>query len=179
MQNKPTSALTKGLVISLLLVVFSLIINFTGSEDNSVLQYVGFAIFLIGIIWSIASYGKQIDHNATFGKYFMHGFAITAIITCLMIIFMAIFMSIDPSIKQKALEKASEAMDKNPALSDEQKQQALEISKKFFLVGILASTLVLYLLFGVIASLVTAAIVKKNPRNIFDEQDIDALKPIQ
>lgn len=177
MQGKPTSAVVKGLVIALALIVFALVVNFTGMDDNPVLQYAGFAIFLVGIVFSIMTYARKINYNATFGKYFVHGFAITAIITCLMIIFMAIFLSIDPTVKQKALEKAAEAMDKNPALSDEQKQQALDISKKFFLVGILASTLVMYLLFGVIFSLVTSAIVRKNPVSIFDQQEGDTLKP--
>lgn len=179
MQPKPVSTAVKGLIITLLLIIFALVVHYTGMDQNSALQFVGYGIFILGIILSIAGYAKNIDYNSTFGKYFLHGFAVSAIITCLMIIFMWIFVTLDPSIKEQSLQKAAEAMDKNPAISDEQKSQALEITKKFFLVGVLAGTLVGYLLVGTIVSLITAAIIKKDPRNIFDEESIDKIKPIE
>lgn len=180
MQPKPTSTAVKGLAIGMILIVFSLVLHFMGLDTNNALQYIGYAIFVIGIIWSIMSYAKQVDYNAKFGKYFVHGFAITAIITCLMIIFMVVLISTDSTLKQTAMEKAAEEMHKNPrGMSDEQINQALEISKKFFTPMLLAGILLTYMFFGTIVSLITAAIAKKNPRPITDDDfDNNSLNPI-
>jgi hypothetical protein len=46
---------------------------------------------------------------------------------------------------------------------------AIEISRKFFMAFLIAGTLVGYLAFGAIASLIGAAVTKKNPNN-FQQQ---------
>lgn len=178
-QVNPTSAVIKGVVISLLLIVASLLIFFISGNNQTSFQYVIYGIFIVGLVWSIAGYAKQIDYNATFGKYFMHGFAISAIITCIMLIFMAVFVTVDPSLKQQTLEKTSEQMRKNQNVSDEQIEQALNITRKFFMVMALGGTLLGYMFFGTIISLVTAAVVKKNPRPLFEHEDFGSIKPIE
>jgi len=179
MQPKPTKAIIKGVVISLILIVFTLITAFANLQEVTWLQFVGYLIFVGGIIWSISSFAKQISYNATFGKYFVHGFAVTAVITCLMIIFMALYLSFDPSLKQLSLEKAEEAMRKNPNITEDQINQSLEISKKFFFPMVLGTTLLGYIFFGTIISLITAAVIKKNPMPIFDDATDQNLKPIE
>jgi hypothetical protein len=47
--------------------------------------------------------------------------------------------------------------------------KAIEISRKFFTTFLIAGTLVGYLIFGAIASLIGAAITKKNPNNFQQE----------
>lgn len=178
MQQKPTSAISKGIIISLLLIVFSLVLYFMDLQNQPGLQYIGYAIFIVGIIWSISSYAKQIDYNATFGKYFLHGFSIAAIVTCVMIIFMVIFLLVDPSLKQEALDKTAEEMAKNPKLTPEQAKQALQITGKFFTPILLGGILLGYMFFGTIVALVTAAVIKKNPRSIYEDDDFDNIKPI-
>lgn len=178
MQPKPTSAVTKGIIISLILIALSLVIYFLGLQKVSGLQYISHLILIVGIIWAIASYAKQIDYNATYGKYFLHGFAVTAVVTCLMIIFTALFITLDPSMKQEALDAATEQMRKNQNLSDEQVNQALEMTRKFFLPMALGGVLLIYMFFGTIVALVAAAVIKKNPRPVFEHEDFDNIKPI-
>jgi len=135
-------------------------------SDNSSVRYISFGIFIIGIIWSVNNYGKQIDHNATFGNYFAHGFKITALVTAIMIIYVIIFIYLFPDVKEKGMEAARKSMQQRGNLSPEQINQSMEFTKKFFMVFIIAGTLLGYLIFGAIASLVGAAVTKKNPRPI-------------
>lgn len=179
MQTKPTSAVTKGIIISLLLIVISLALSFSGVSPQSPLQYLATGILIVGIIWSIAHFAKQIDYNATFGKYFVHGFVVTVIITCVMVIFTILNIILDPSLKQQALDKAREEMNKNPGITDEQIDQYMGMTKKFFLPMALAGVLFIYLFFGTLFSLVTAAIIKKNPRPIFEDSNLNDAAPIQ
>ena len=108
MEQTVTSSTNKGIVISsvLIVIVIALISYFLNMNTSSWLQYVSYAVFVIGIIWSVNLYGKQIDHNSTFGNYFAHGFKIAAIVTVIMIVYIVIFVYLFPDIREKAIDAA-------------------------------------------------------------------------
>jgi hypothetical protein len=166
MEQKVTTSTTKGLVISLILIVLALVIYFLDLNTTRGVEYISFAVLVIGVIWSINNYGKQIDHNATFGNYFSHGFKIAALVTAIMIIYAVIFLYIFPDVKEKGMDAARKSMEARGNLSQEQINQSMEFTKKFFMVFIIAGTLIGYLIFGVIGSLIGAGITRKNPRPI-------------
>ena len=167
-----TSTITKGLIIGLIMIASGLAIYFSGMSLNSPLRWVTYCIFLIGIIVSIMQYGKEVNHNATFGNYFAHGFKISATVTIIMIIYIIIFVSLFPEMKEKALDEARKAIDERGNVSDDQKTQALEMTKKLFTVFLIAGTLIYNLIVGVIASLIGAALTKKDPRPMEDINQI-------
>ena len=168
MNQTITTPITKGLVLSLILIVIAIATYFSGISMTGGIQYLGYVVFLAGIIFCISQYGKQINYSSTFGNYFAHGFKISAIVTVIMIIFGVVFLMLFPEMKDKAMEEARKGMQaKN--LSEEQMDKAIEITRKFFMVFVIGGTLVGYLFFGAVASLIGAAITKKNPTN-FQEQ---------
>ncbi len=171
MQHKITSTTAKGFIIGLIMIVVSIIASFMELQANGYFQWVGYGIFLIGIIVSISQYGKQINYNSTFGNYFAHGFKISALVTLMMIVFLVVFMTIFPEFKEKAMEEAKKGMaQKN--LSEEQMEQAINMTKKFFMVFLIGGALLGYLLFGAIASVIGAAITKKDPHPLEDINQI-------
>lgn len=164
MEQAITPPSTKGVIIGLVIIVYSLVIYFLDVPNTSSFQWISYLLYLAGIIWAIVSFGKQIDHNATFGKYFSHGFKTSAIVTIIMILFMILFVMVFPEIKEKGLEEARKAMDQQDQLSAEQKKQALEMSKKFFTPFLIGGTMFYYILLGAIASLIGAGVARKDPR---------------
>jgi len=166
MEQTVTTSTTKGIVISLILIVIALITYFLNMNTSSWLQYISYAVFVIGIIWSVNMYGKQIDHNSTFGNYFAHGFKIAALVTAIMIIYIVIFVYLFPDVREKAMDAARTKMQSQGKMTQDQINQALVFTKKFFMVFIIAGTLLGYLIFGALASLIGAGITKKNPRPI-------------
>ncbi|MDE3183229.1 MAG: DUF4199 domain-containing protein [Bacteroidota bacterium] len=166
MEQTVTPSTTKGIIISLVLIVIALATYFLNMNSSSWLQYVSYAIFIVGIIWSVNLYGKQIDHNSTFGNYFAHGFKIAAIVTAIMIVYIVIFVYLFPDIRDKAMDAARKSMESKGQMSQEQIKQALGFTQKFFMVFLIAGTLLGYLIFGALASLIGAGITKKNPRPI-------------
>ena len=162
MEPKITTPLTKAIIISLVIIAISMATAFLNQKVNGSFQWLGYVIFLAGIILSITYYGKQVDHQSTFGNYFAHGFKVAAIVTIIMIFYIVIFMSIFPEFKEKAFEEARKGME-NKNLSEEQMDKALDITKRFFTVLLIGGTLVYYLFMGVISALIGAAITKKNP----------------
>ncbi len=80
-------------------------------------------------------------------------------------------MTVFPEFKDKAMDEARKGMTtKN--LSEEQIEKAIDITRKFFMVFLIGGALLGYLLFGAIASLIGAAITKKDPQPFQDINQI-------
>ena len=170
MNQAVTSPSTKGLLLGLVLIIIALITYFSGIKMNSGIQWLGYIILLLGIIFCIAQYGKQINYASTFGNYFAHGFKISAIVTIIMLIYVVVFILLFPEFKDKAMEEARKNM-QSKNLTEEQMDKTIEISRKFFMTFLIGATLIGYLFFGVIASLIGAAITKKDPNNLHRQID--------
>jgi hypothetical protein len=169
MQQTVTTSTTKGIVLALILIIIALATYFLNMNQSSALQYISYVVFIAGVIWSVVSYGKQVEYNSTFGNYFAHGFKTAATVTAIMIIYVIIFVTLFPDMKEKAMDAARKSMEAKGNLTQEQITQALGFTQKFFTVFLIAGTLVGYLIFGAIASLIGAGITKKNPRPFENE----------
>ena len=169
MQQTVTTSTMKGIVLALILIVIALTTYFLNMNRNSSLQYISYVVFIAGIIWSVVSYGKQIDHNSTFGNYFAHGFKTAATVTVIMIIYIIIFVIVFPDVKEKAVDAVRNAMESKGNMTHEQITQYLISYRKFFMVIAIAGTLIGYLIFGAIATLIGAGITKKNSRPFENE----------
>jgi hypothetical protein len=162
MEQTVTTSTTKGIVIALILIVLALVTYFLNLETTSALQWLGYIIFIAGVIWSVNLYGKQINHVSTFGNYFAHGFKVAAVVTVIMLLYVIIFIYLFPDMKEKGIEAARKKLEAKGNMSQDQISQALEFTRKFFMVIAIAGTLFFYLVVGAIASLIGAGITKRN-----------------
>src|SRR4051794_21541752 len=87
MEQKVTSPVSKGVIITLLLIVFGLIIYFANQMENTAVSYLQYLILAIGVIWSCILYAKQMNGNVTFGNVFAHGFKTTAVTAALLAVY--------------------------------------------------------------------------------------------
>src|SRR6266487_7038775 len=145
MEQKITSPAVKGVIITLILIVFGLIIYFTGQMANKSMSYLQYVILLAGIIWSCTSYAKQLNGNVTFGNVFAHGFKTTAVVAAIMAVYTFVAVKfIFPDIIDKSLEMAKKEMESKGNLSEEQMQKALDIARKFFVPIVIATILFMF-----------------------------------
>ena len=168
MEQKVTSTVTKGFVIGLVMIAITLGMTFSGIAMNSPLKWLSYIIFIVGVIIAINQYGKQINYNSTFGNYFAHGFKIAALVTVIMIIYSVIFITVFHEFKEQALDEARKQMRSRKDLSEENMEKAIDMTKRFFMVGMIGGILLFYLITGAIASLIGAAITKKDPQPFQD-----------
>ena len=172
MEQKVTTPLVKGVIITLLLIVFGLIIYFTGQMGNSTIGYLQYVILIGGVIWSCTSYGKQMNGNVTFGNVFGHGFKTTAIVAVFMVIYSVIAIKfLFPDMVDQSMEIAKKKMQESSSkLSDEQIEQSLGMVRKFFIPFAIGGIVLGFALMGAIASLIGAAVAKKTPPTPFQQQ---------
>lgn len=169
-EKKSISHFTAGLIISGLLIIYSMFLTFMDLTGNQALGYISMLILLAGVIYFITQYGKSVDYTASFGKLFAYGFKATAVATIVVIAFQVLFFMIFPEYKDKMLDISREQMLKQGNLSDAQIDSALEMVKKFFWPGLIGGVLFFNLFSGAIASLIGAGITKKVPTTPFQQQ---------
>ncbi|HMZ45472.1 MAG TPA: DUF4199 domain-containing protein [Chitinophagaceae bacterium] len=164
MEQKPLSVPVKGLIISLVLIVLGLIIHFAGLSQIKGLQLLQYVILGSGLIWACITYAKQNNGNVTFGNTFAHGFKVTAAITGIIAVYTFLAIKfIMPEMIDYAIDEARKGMVEGNKMTAEQIEQALAMTRKFFLPFALAGVIVGFLVLGVIFSLIGAAVAKKNP----------------
>jgi zinc transporter ZupT len=167
MEKKNTSlfvnALIWGVIIGLVSVVYSVILYMLDQALNNVLGYLGFIIIIAGLAIAMKSYRDNVlDGILPFGKAFGFGILIVLISAVISGIYgILLYTIIDPDLIGKAMDASAGRM-LEQGLSEDQVEQALEISKRFMKpVFMFISGLVVNLLVGVVLSLIMAAIFKK------------------
>jgi hypothetical protein len=173
METKITTPIIKGVIITLLLIVYGLIIYFTGQIQNQALSYGQYVIFLAGIIWSCVNYSQQMNANVTFGNVFAHGFKTSAVIMVLLLIYTVVALNfLFPDIVDKSMEISKQKMEESGKLSDSQIDQQLTMVKDHFTLFAVAGIVIGFAILGAISSLIGAAVAKKKPRDPFGNQPI-------
>lgn len=169
MENKPvTSHLTKGFIIVLIMVVLDLIAGFAKIKYETWFTWIPTIILCVALIWACISYANQMNNAVTFGNVFAHGFKTSAVVACIMVLYtlLSIFV-IFPETKEVAIEKAREQMEKNPDMPESAIEQGIEMTRRLFVPFAIGASLLGTLIVGAIASLIGAAVAKKNPPSPF------------
>jgi predicted MFS family arabinose efflux permease len=168
-QSKPLSHITAGLLIAAVLVIYSIIVNFLQLTSHAGVSFIQWAIIIGGLILVVNLYGKAHNHRVTFGNLFAYGFKTTAVFTILFVAFTVLFFLLFPDLKEKTFEMAREQMEKQKGVTDEQIEQALAMSRKFFWVGVVGGSMLFMIILGAIGSAIGAAVTKKQPHNPFEQ----------
>jgi len=170
-QKKPISHFIGGIIIGAVLIIYFLLLNFTGKGQDKTLGWIAYLLYAVGIIFFINLWGNAKNNNVTFGNLFSYGFKTTAIATLLIILCLVVVFIAIPDLKQKMLDGMRKGMEDQGKMDDEKIDQAIGMVSKNFMLIVAGGALFMYLLFGVIASLIGAAVTKKNPRNPMEQLD--------
>ena len=171
METKVTSPQVKGLIISLVLIVYGLIIYFVDGMKHPELSYIQYVFFIGGIIWACITYSKQLNANVTFGNLFAHGFKTTAVITVIILLYTVLaFNVLFPDMVDKSVEITRQKMEADGKASDSQIDQTVNMMKDHFTLFAVVGIIVGFAIVGAIASLIGAAVAKKKPQDPFGNQ---------
>ena len=168
MNTKITTSVVKGLVISLVLIILSVIGQVMNLDTQTWYRWLSSLLLFGGIIASCIIFSNQQNNHVTFGNVFAEGFKTTAVITCITIVFTVLMFLIMPELKQRMMDLAASEAEKS-GLSDEMLEKQQSMFKSMFWVFILGGIMVTYLFVGALASLVGAAAAKKKPLDPFQQ----------
>lgn len=152
-----------GIIGGFLSVIISLILYFTNMQFVSWAKWLPTLVLFATIIFGLKAIADGNKNKIiSFGSLFGAGMTISVIIALFSVVYFVIYINfIDTDFISKVLDASRQQMAQK-GLSEEQIERAVEMSSKFMSPGIMIAFMVLgSLLFGAIASLIGAAIYKK------------------
>lgn len=172
MEEKPSTAkfaLKWGLITGVALIIYSTILYTVGGMANTSLTMLVYVIIAALLTLGIREFKKLNGGYLTIGEGVGLGALLSAVSGILSSAYSVLYTTvIDPSVREQILNQVRAKMEDQGNLTDEQIDQALEISQKFqtpglqLIFGILGSILV-----GVIFSLIISAIMRHKKDNPF------------
>jgi hypothetical protein len=131
--------------------------------EISWLSWINYSIFIGGLIYGGILYSNQNNNNVTFGNVFAHGFKTTAVVIVITVLFSVLSIKfLFPDMVDKIVDMTRKQMEKNPQMTDEMIEQAVTMTKKFFLPFAIGGAIIGTGVIGAIGSLIGAAAAKKN-----------------
>jgi hypothetical protein len=161
-------ALKYGVITSVVIMVYTTIINVAGQSQNKWLTSLSFLFMVVGIVMAMKDFREQNKGFMSYGEGLGVGSLASAIMGLLGSTFGTLYNRfIDPTILTQAMDEARANMEAK-GLDDAQIDQAMEVSQKFMSPGMLFGFGVIgYLFFGFLLSLLIAAFIRKD-KPVFD-----------
>ena len=174
MEEKPRSVLSNGLYFGLItgagLIVFSLIMFLLDLYLNRAVSSIAYVVLVAGMIWGTLDYRKKHSNGfLTYGKAFGSCFWIGLFGGIVSSIYFFIFIHfIHPGFINELLDQMRASMlEANPNMSDEQIEQAVEMSSKFMSpVMMTLWGFVTYAVISAVLGLILAIFLKKEDKSL-------------
>ena len=169
MDKQITSHILKGAILGGISILFSIIIYVFNLYTTQWISWLSYAVLIGGIIYGNILFANQNNNDVTFGNIFAHGFKTTAVVIVITVLYTVLSLFIFPDMVDKIIEISRTAMAKNPQMTDEMIEQGIAMTKKLFLPFAIAGAIFGTGFLGAIASLIGAAVAKKNPVDPFKQ----------
>lgn len=173
MNDQPSTARTAlkwGAILGLTLMAITLVMYLTDQSTNPLFSGLTIGAMVAFLILAMRDYRSQNSGYMSYGEGLGLGALLAAIGGLLSSAFVTFYnVIIDPTVQQRALDQAREKLEEQGKLSDEQIDQAMELSQKFqspgftFIAGMFGTLFV-----GFLLSLIIAAFIRRNKANPFE-----------
>ena len=155
-------ALKYGVLGSVVIMIFTTIINVAGLSQNKILSSLSFVFMIVAIVLSMKDFREQNKGFMSYGEGLGLGTLVSAVMGLLSSAFTMFYIQfIDNTLLTQGMDKVRSDMEAK-GMDDSQIDQAMELSQKFMSPGVVfAMGVFMYILTGFVISLIVAAIVRK------------------
>lgn len=145
------SPLHKGLITGAAMLAFALMMFLTKQTSDSKLQYVNYALYAGGIIWTLMDYSRSEKYTGKFGDIFLQGFRCFIVVTLVMVIFTGVLSKMHPEYAEQSSVDYKEYLlktekDRTPAEIDTKVAEY----KKGYTAALISTAIFGYLILGTI-----------------------------
>jgi hypothetical protein len=156
------SPLIKGIITSIAMIAVSLA-TYYGLPANSPLNYLVFAVYAIGIIWTLTAYKNSPAFSGKFGDSFNNGFKCFIVATLLMVLFTFTFNKIHPEFAKESARLYKEqqlAIKNNSKTPDEIDAEAIRY-KNGYTMAVVYGSIFGYLIIGAAVTALGSLIITR------------------
>lgn len=152
-----------GVLGSVVIMVYSTILNVAGLSQNKVLSSLSFVFMLVAIVLAMKDFKEKNGGFMTYGEGLGLGSLTSAVMGLLSSAFTMFYIQfIDNTLLAQGLDQVREDMEKR-GMDDAQIDQAMELSQKFMSPGVVFVMGVIgYVVMGFIVTLIIAAIMRRD-----------------
>ena len=152
---------SKGLMTAILMIIGVLVTFYSGMAADSPFQYLIYAFYALGIVWTLVAYSKSENYTGKFGDTFNQGFRCFIIVTLLMVAFTFIFNKIHPEFVTESAQLYKEALlkDKDHLPADIETDVARY--KNGYLTTLIYGSIFGYLIIGAGVTAVVSALITR------------------
>ena len=143
------SPLIKGIITAFVMIAVSLA-TYYALPEKSPLHYLVFAVYAIGIIWTLTAYKNSPAFSGKFGDNFNTGFKCFIVATLMMVLFTFTFNKIHPEFAQESARMYKEqqmAIPNNSKTPDEIDAEAIRF-KNGYVMAVVYGSIFGYLIIG-------------------------------
>jgi hypothetical protein len=146
--SKRITPTIKGAMTGIVMTALVLIFILYKLPPNSGFQFIVFAVYGLGIIWTLVSYSKSVGYTGKFVDLFGKGFQCFIIVTLILTTFTGIFSAMHPELAEEQSKSYREYLvskkDKTPREVDDMVAEG----KKHYTTGLIYSSVIRYLFVG-------------------------------
>lgn len=161
--KEPKTYLNYGVLAGVVWFVLFIVFYVFGLDTINVLLYLIWVVYICLIIVSQVKHAKSLNGDITYGNLFAAGFKAACSATAIYLILLFVFLSAFPQYKEHVIEMSTQKMIQK-GLNQNQIEMRMSAFSQHFKVITIGSYLFFMLLVGVIASLIGAAVARKNPQ---------------
>ena len=167
MEKQVTTHIVKGLILGGISVLSAVVIHIFNLYENAYSSLITYGVFFIGIIYSCLLFANQNDNKIPFGNIFAHGFKTTSVVIVVAVVYTVIAIKflfpeiIDISINLSRKQMLAQSV-KNPKLTSAMIEESIKMTREKFIPFAIGGTVISNGFIGLIASLIGAAVSKKN-----------------
>ena len=153
-----------GLLTAITMILTSRALFYTKRPANSPLQYLPYAIYAIGIVWTLISYRQSPAYTGKFKDLFGQGFRCFIVVTLVMVVFTAIFLQTQPGFKEEGAKAYREFLIKEKNTLPDQIEKEVDQYRKQFNMRFISASIFGYLVMGaVITAAASLILTTRNP----------------
>lgn len=155
-------ALKYGVIGSVVIMVYSTIINVAGFSQNKILSSLAFVFMIVAVVLAMKDFREQNKGFMSYGEGLGLGTLVSAVMGLLSSAFTMFYIQfIDNTLLTQGMDQVREDMERR-GMDDSQIEQAMELSQKFMSPGVVFVMGVLgYVIMGFIISLIISAIFRR------------------
>ncbi|MFT3675182.1 MAG: DUF4199 domain-containing protein [Chitinophagaceae bacterium] len=142
--------LVKGAITGVVMLGITLVLSSMKIPANSGAQYLIYATYAGGIIWTLMTYAGSGSFTGKFGELFGQGFRCFIVVTLILVIFTFIFSSMHPEFAEQSAQYYREDLVKANNLTPGEIDKQVASYKKSFTTTVVSMTIFQNLILGTI-----------------------------
>ena len=150
----------KGIIIAVAMIAIALVTYYSGLPPDSPFQYLVYALYALGIIWTLVAYKNSLVFTGKFGHSFNQGFRCFIVVTLLMVVFTFVFTKMHPEFASQSSKLYREQLIKEKGLPEEIETKVAQYQKGY-ITALLFGAIFSYLIIGAAVTAAASALLTR------------------